>query len=196
MDCGCVTGARTPASTRKACWRPPACLSMARCRSLYWGGSCVSRRSARCCSSYRGWRCGGGGSPAARGMGSEPLSDDYVLYDGQCPACAHYIAATGLAGGADVKLVDARAHPALVAEHAAAGRSIDESMVVAIGGVMHYGADATRKLAEIGQPTTRWQRSLLWFVGKAPWADALYPALAAGRRGLLRILGRPLIDRR
>lgn len=121
------------------------------------------------------------------------MSDDYVLYDGACPACAHYIAATGLAGRDDVKLVDARASPALVAEHAAAGRSIDEGMVVAIGGVVHYGADATRKLAEIGQPTTPWRRFLLWFVGKAPWADALYPALATGRRGLLRLLGRPLI---
>jgi predicted DCC family thiol-disulfide oxidoreductase YuxK len=121
------------------------------------------------------------------------MSDDYVLYDGQCPACAHYIAATGLAGRDDIALIDARVNPALVAEHAAAGRSIDDSMVVAIGGVMHYGADATRKLAEIGRPATRWRRFLLWFVGKAPWSDALYPVLATGRRGLLHLLGRPLI---
>src|SRR5262245_65741969 len=124
------------------------------------------------------------------------MSDDYVLYDGQCPACAHYIAATGLTGRADVKLMDARVNPALVAEHAAAGRSIDESMVVAIGGVVHYGADATRKLAEIGHPTTPWQRFLLWFVCKAPWADARYPGLAAGRCGLLRILSPALVDPR
>ena len=121
------------------------------------------------------------------------MSDDYVLYDGQCPACAHYIAATGLAGRDDIALIDARVNPALVAEHAAAGRMIDDSMVVAIDGVMHYGADATRKLAEIGQPATRWRRFLLWFVGKAPWSDALYPVLATGRRGLLRLLDRPLI---
>jgi len=73
------------------------------------------------------------------------------------------------------------------------GRSIDDGMVVAIGGEMHYGADATRKLAEIGQPATHARRFLLWFVGQAPWASALYPALSAGRRGLLRLLGRPLI---
>jgi predicted DCC family thiol-disulfide oxidoreductase YuxK len=126
-------------------------------------------------------------------MSDDYVSDDYVLYDGQCPACAHYIAATGLAGRSDIALVDARAAPELVAEHAAAGRAIDDGMVVAIGGVVHYGADATRKLAEIARPATRWRRFLLWFVGKAPWADALYPALAAGRRRLLRLLGRPLI---
>jgi predicted DCC family thiol-disulfide oxidoreductase YuxK len=133
------------------------------------------------------------------GQSSHPpqQAEDYVLYDGACPACARYVAATGLAAcGGGVALIDARTHPELVAEHAAAGRLIDDGMVVAIGGEMHYGADATRKLAEIGQPATRARRLLLWFVGTAPWADALYPALSAGRRGLLRLLGRPLIGSR
>lgn len=121
------------------------------------------------------------------------MSDDYVLYDGACPACTRYIAATGLAERSDIALIDARTHPAFVAEHAAAGRAIDDGMVVGIGGAVHYGADATRKLAEIGQPATPARRFLLWFVGKAPWSDALYPVLSAGRRALLRVLGRPLI---
>src|SRR5207237_5889140 len=102
---------------------------------------------------------------------------DYVLYDGACPACSRYIAATGLADNKGIARIDARRAPALVAEHAAAGRSIDDGMVVAVDGVIHYGADATRKLAEIGWPATPAQRFLLWFVGRAPWADALYPAL-------------------
>jgi predicted DCC family thiol-disulfide oxidoreductase YuxK len=119
---------------------------------------------------------------------------DYVLYDGACPACSRYIAATGLAGCGDpIALIDARHAPALVAEHAAPGRNIDDGMVVAIGGKVHYGADATRKLAEIGQPMTRTKAFMLWFVGRAPWAKPLYPVLSAGRRGLLRLLGRPLI---
>jgi len=122
------------------------------------------------------------------------MSKDYVLYDGACPACSRYVAATGLVGRGDIALIDARSDPALVAQHAAAGRKIDDGMVVAIDGAIHYGADATRKLAEIGQPATPGRRFLLWFVGTAPWADALYPVLAAGRRGLLRLLGRPLID--
>jgi predicted DCC family thiol-disulfide oxidoreductase YuxK len=132
---------------------------------------------------------------SSKDQSSPQQPGDYVLYDGACPVCARYVAATGLAacrGG--VVLIDARTHPSLVAEHAAAGRSIDDGMVVAIGGEMHYGADATRKLAEIGQPATLARRSLLWFVGTAPWADALYPVLSAGRRVLLRLLGRPLID--
>jgi predicted DCC family thiol-disulfide oxidoreductase YuxK len=124
------------------------------------------------------------------------MSDDYVLYDGACPACSRYVTATGLAHCSNIKLIDARQVPGLVAEHAAAGRRIDDGMVVAVDGVMHFGADATRKLAEIGQPATAGRRFLLWFVGEAPWARAVYPALSAGRRWLLRRLGRPLIDPR
>jgi len=122
------------------------------------------------------------------------MSDDYVLYDGACPACSRYVAATGLRERGDITLIDARTNPALVAEHAAAGRRIDDGMVVAIDGVVHYGADATRKLAEIGRPASGASRFLLWLVGTAPWARALYPALSAGRRGLLRLIGRDLID--
>src|SRR5262249_1976876 len=122
------------------------------------------------------------------------MSKDYVLYDGACPACSRYVAATGLADRRDIALIDARRDPTLVAQHAAAGRRIDDGMVVAIDGVIHYGADAPGKPAETGRPATSARRFLLWFLGKAPWADALYPALAAGRRVLLRLLGRPLID--
>ena len=122
------------------------------------------------------------------------VTGDYVLYDGACPVCSRYIAASGLAGDRAVALIDARTNRALVAEHAKAGRLIDDGMVVVIDGVIHYGADATRKIGEIGRPAGPAQRILLWVVGKAPWANALYPALAAGRRGLLRLLGRSLID--
>jgi len=122
------------------------------------------------------------------------MTKDYVLYDGGCPVCSRYVAASGLAGDRDIELIDARASPALVAEHAKAGRPIDDGMVVVMDGIAHYGADATRKISEISRPATPARRALLWAVGKAPWARALYPALAAGRRGLLRLLGRPLID--
>ena len=121
------------------------------------------------------------------------MADDYVLYDGECPACTRYVAATGLAHCSGIKLIDARSHPELVAEHAVAGRLIDDGMMVSVDGVVHFGADATKKLAELGQPATPAARFLLWFVGRAPWAKTLYPALSAGRRWLLRRLGRPLI---
>ena len=77
------------------------------------------------------------------------VSNDYVLYDGACPACSRYIAATGLAGTRDIALIDARTAPALVAEHAAAGRKIDDSMVVAVDGVIWSDAGAADPIAAL-----------------------------------------------
>ncbi len=124
-------------------------------------------------------------------MSAEP--ERYVLYDGDCPACAHYVAASGLAQRKDVTLLDARNEPDLVVQHGAAGRSIDDGIVVKLDDTVHFGADATRAIAGLAQPQTAWARFLVWFVGNSPWARPLYPALAAGRRLLLRVLGRSLI---
>jgi predicted DCC family thiol-disulfide oxidoreductase YuxK len=160
--------------------RPLLCAS--------WNGSFDLGRLVPGRRSRRLWWRGTGVLDAGR-----KVTENYVLYDGACPACSRYIAASGLAGNRDIALINARTNRALVAEHARAGRLIDDGMVVVIDGVIHYGADATRKIGEIGRPAGPAQRILLWIVGKAPWANALYPALAAGRRGLLRLLGRSLI---
>jgi predicted DCC family thiol-disulfide oxidoreductase YuxK len=124
-------------------------------------------------------------------MSGEPVCT--VLYDGECPACARYIAASGLRERSDVKLLDARHEPELVAQYAAKGVSIDDTMVVSVNGTPHYRADATRAIAELARPKTVSARFFLWFVGRAPWAKPLYPVLSFLRRMLLRALGRPLI---
>ena len=125
-------------------------------------------------------------------MSAEPSCT--VLYDGECPACARYIAASGLAERSDVKLLDARHEPELVAKLSAAGVSIDDTMVVSVNGAEHYRSDATRAIAELAKPKTADARFVLWFVGQAPWSRPLYPVLSFLRRMLLRALGRPLIQ--
>src|SRR5512140_3514025 len=113
----------------------------------------------------------------------------YVLYDGECPVCARYIDATGVARcRADYELIDARTRPDLVAQHRAEGRLIDEGMIVVEGEDVHFGGEATRRLAEIGVPASGGSKIMLWSVGKAPWSGVLYPILASGRRALLRVL--------
>ena len=124
-------------------------------------------------------------------MSGEPSCT--VLYDGECPACARYIAASGLRERSDVTLLDARHEPELVAKLSEAGVWIDDTMVVSVNGVPHYRADATRAIAELAEPKTAGARFVLWFVGLSPWARPLYPVLSFLRRMLLRALGRPLI---
>jgi predicted DCC family thiol-disulfide oxidoreductase YuxK len=124
-----------------------------------------------------------------------PASDDYLLYDRDCPACHRYVEVSRLRQlYPALRILNARAEPALVAELRRAGREINEGVVLSLGGRLYFGAEATRQIAILGRAApSRWRRTLLAALGTAPWARALYPWLNGGRKLLLRLLGRPPI---
>jgi predicted DCC family thiol-disulfide oxidoreductase YuxK len=121
---------------------------------------------------------------------------DYLLYDGECPACSAYVAMSRLRRlYPSLRVLDARTEPALVAELRGKGYEINEGMVLTLDGTIHFGAEATRMIAVLGRASpSRGRRAALAFVGTAPWAAALYPWLNRGRGLLLRLLGRRPIN--
>jgi hypothetical protein len=89
-----------------------------------------------------------------------------------------------------IKVLDARTEPALVADLRRRGYEINEGMVLRLGGVVHFGADATDTIARLGRASPSWwRRAGLSVLGAAP-----YRWLSVGRLALLRLLGRRLID--
>jgi predicted DCC family thiol-disulfide oxidoreductase YuxK len=120
---------------------------------------------------------------------------DYVLYDGECVACHSYVSIARLKQlHPGLEIMNARGHPALVAELRRKGYEINEGMVLCLGGRIHFGAEATHMIAVLGQASrSRWRRGVLAFFGTAPWSRALYPWLTRGRLLLLRLRGRRLI---
>jgi predicted DCC family thiol-disulfide oxidoreductase YuxK len=122
----------------------------------------------------------------------QPTGADYLLYDGECPACRAYVAMARLRRlYPDLRLLDARTEPDLVAELRGKGYEINEGMVLCLDGVIHFGAEATRMIALLGRATpSRWRRATLGAIGTAPWARRLYPWLNRARGVLLRLLGR------
>jgi hypothetical protein len=97
--------------------------------------------------------------------------DDYVLYDGACPACSRYVAATGLAGCGDrIALIDARHAPALVAEHAAARPHIDDGMVVRSAAKCTTAPTPPASSPRSGRRRRGPKPCALDFVEKAPWS--------------------------
>jgi hypothetical protein len=90
----------------------------------------------------------------------------------------------------DLEVLDARTEPALVAELRRQGYEINEGMVLNLGGVVHFGAEATRTLARLGRASpSRWRRTGLSLLGAAP-----YRWLSQGRLALLHLLRRRPID--
>ena len=120
------------------------------------------------------------------------MPDDYLLYDGDCPACHRYVEIARLRQlYPDLRIRNARTEPGLVAELRRAGREINEGMVLHLGGTLYFGAEATRQIAILGRSVpSAWRRTLLATIGAAPWSRALYPVLNCGRKLLLRLLGR------
>ena len=117
---------------------------------------------------------------------------DFLLYDGECPACSAYVAMSDLRRFyPGLRVMSARDEPALVAELRAKGCEINEGMVLRLDGALHFGADATHAISVLGQTSpSRWRRAALAGIGSAPWARRLYPWLTRARLLLLRLLGR------
>ena len=120
------------------------------------------------------------------------MDSDYLLYDGECPACSAYVAMSRLRRlYPSLKVLNARSEPELVARLRGRGYEINDGMVLCLDGVIHFGADATHMIARLGQSSpSRWRRTALALIGTAPWSRRLYPWLNRARLALLRLLRR------
>ena len=119
---------------------------------------------------------------------------DYLLYDGACPACSAYVGMSKLRERwPGLQMLNARDAPDLVASLRARGYEINEGFVLCLGGKIHFGAEATRAIADGGGGQAAQGSLMLKFIGSAPWSRRLYPWLNRGRQALLWLLGRGLI---
>jgi predicted DCC family thiol-disulfide oxidoreductase YuxK len=122
------------------------------------------------------------------------MSEDYLLYDGECPACRSYVAFSRLRQlHPGLKVLDARDEPALVEALRKRGYDINLGMVMQLDGRIFFGAEATRQIARHAREGGVLRRAVLDAIGDAPWSHALYPLLNRCRRLLLAVLGRELI---
>lgn len=112
-----------------------------------------------------------------------------ILYDGECPFCAAYVKMARLKSlSGEVNLLDARQHPALVAQHASEGREIDQGMVVEIDGATYFGGEAVWAINALLSPSP-----LMRLVSSKPFLVFIYPAMRAVRNATVRLLGHKMI---
>ena len=94
-----------------------------------------------------------------------------------------------------VHMIDARDsdHP-LVKEITARGLDLNDGMAVQWDNRFYYGSDALHVLAMLGSEDGIFSRINQMIFSRQKLARTIYPAMVAGRKLTLRILGRPPIE--
>ena len=119
-------------------------------------------------------------------------SEAWLVYDGECPACRNYarfLDARRAAGG-ELVLVNAREGGDVVDEIRNLGYNLDDGMVLKMNGRHYFGADALSALASVSEPRGAFGIAYRALFASPRAARIGYPLLKAGRRALLRILGK------
>jgi predicted DCC family thiol-disulfide oxidoreductase YuxK len=133
-------------------------------------------------------------SQLSRKLGSDE-SALTVIYDGQCIFCTSYVAFMRLRDAVgQVRLIDARTNGVAAKVRDALQLDLDEGMLVLYGGRAYYGANAMHVLATLTSTSDRWNAAMA-FIFRHQWlTDLIYPGLRFGRRLVLFLRGRTLIN--
>ncbi|MGF1625552.1 MAG: thiol-disulfide oxidoreductase DCC family protein [Alphaproteobacteria bacterium] len=116
-----------------------------------------------------------------------------IIYDGECPFCTRYVALVRLREAVGpVALIDARSDDPRVAAVQAEGYDLNVGMVVRHRGVVHHGPAAVAVLTRLSRGGLL-RHLMRPFFANPRLAAPAYRVLAAGRRGALRLLGKPPI---
>lgn len=117
-----------------------------------------------------------------------------ILYDGECPVCGEYLSLLKIRELVDeVQLVNARDRPDLVESLRAAGYEINDGIVLVHDGGIVYGASALSVIAQLGESRRTLNRASAALFRVPVVGAVLYSVLKAGRKLLLRLLGRGMI---
>lgn len=119
----------------------------------------------------------------------------WLVYDQECPVCHAYCRMVRPRESAGtLRLVNAREPHEIMDQITAKGLDIDQGMVLKVGNVLYYGADAIRALSLISRPTGMFNRiNRLIFRSKSR-SRTVYPALRSFRNLLLKALRKTKIN--
>jgi predicted DCC family thiol-disulfide oxidoreductase YuxK len=117
-----------------------------------------------------------------------------VVYDGDCPFCRNYVRLMALKESVgDVDIVDARSESPIAQRLAALGYDLNEGMAALYGGNVYFGSDAVILISTLSHNRSWLGRCIAALLREPRRARFLYPWMKAGRRIVLRLLGKPLI---
>lgn len=128
-----------------------------------------------------------------RRTGSKP---NILVYDGDCPFCSRYVKLLRLKESiGPVELINARTDHTVVRRLIASGYDLDEGIVLIQGDDIYFGDQCMTRLAVLSTPIGVFNRLNAAILSSPRISAFAYPILKAGRRIVLRILGRERLSR-
>ncbi|MEQ3513402.1 DCC1-like thiol-disulfide oxidoreductase family protein [Pseudoalteromonas sp. BZB3] len=118
-----------------------------------------------------------------------------LVYDKDCPACDNYCQVVRIRESiGELKIINARESSDVLEEITQLGLDIDQGMVLKMGGVIYYGADAIHALALISSRSGVFNKLNYWLFKSKRVSAVLYPVLRFIRNLLLKMLGKTKIN--
>lgn len=118
-----------------------------------------------------------------------------ILYDGECPVCANYVSFLRFKEElGEVALIDCRADEHFVVEACELGYDLNDGMILILQGQLFYGDKAVQKIAHSSAPKGMLNRLQSYLLRTDFAAKSLYPLMVIGRKALLKLLGRSVIQ--
>ena len=118
-----------------------------------------------------------------------------LVYDKDCPACDNYCQVVRIRESiGELKIINARENSEILEEITQLGLDIDQGMVLKMGGVIYYGADAIHALALISSRSGVFNRLNYWLFKSKRVSAVLYPLLRFIRNLILKTLGKTKIN--
>ena len=124
------------------------------------------------------------------------LSDNWILYDGECPFCRSYVHFLRLKESiGPVKLIDARTSSAERARVETAGLDLNEGMVLCLNDKLYHGAACLNRLSLMSTGSGLVNGLFAKLFRLEARAARWYPFLRNGRNLTLRLFGRSPIPK-
>ncbi|TLX47423.1 hypothetical protein C1E24_08720 [Pseudoalteromonas phenolica] len=118
-----------------------------------------------------------------------------LVYDKDCSACDNYCQVVRIRESiGELKIINARESSEVLEEITQLGLDIDQGMVLKMGGVIYYGADAIHSLALISSRSGVFNKLNYWLFKSKRASAVLYPVLRFFRNLLLKVLGKTKIN--
>lgn len=123
-------------------------------------------------------------------------SDNWILYDGDCPFCKNYMRYTHLKESAGpIKLIDARDKTPEYDEVIKLGYNLDDGMILKYHDQYFHGDECLNRLAMMSSGNGCFNKLCATLFSSPTISKLSYPFLKAGRGAALFMLGRDKIHK-